>query len=303
MPKKHPPEWGWKAVKYRYIEKLESPSDIVARFKEKHRDVGKSWVKQRIANYEQTGHPNPPPERNASRKRATPRERKWLKKQLCLNPVQFFDQLQVTFKRRFGYKISRKMLAQALKHAGAPGDMDDLPLSMKKVERIARQRSSQKRARFRQAMRGISARQAVWLDESSMADRASVSRLGWAPVGQPAKLAEIFKSSGRLWSLLAAVNLEGFILPACKMIEGGVDDEKFISWAETHLLPQLNPYDYRRLRNSVVVLDNAVIHTQSGFAEMLEEKGCLVLWLSPYSPVGGACVPCSSCTAQDVSRV
>jgi hypothetical protein len=91
MPKKHPPEWGWKAVKYRYIEKLESPSDIVARFKEKHRDVGKSWVKQRIANYEQTGHPNPPPERNASRKRATPRERKWLKKQLCLNPVQFFD--------------------------------------------------------------------------------------------------------------------------------------------------------------------------------------------------------------------
>ena len=41
------------------------------------------------------------------------------------------------------------MLAQALKHAGAPRDMDDLPLSIKKVERIARHRSSQKRALYK----------------------------------------------------------------------------------------------------------------------------------------------------------
>ena len=207
MPKLHPPpEWGWKVVKYRFIERLEKPAAIVARFRQKHRTIGRTWVPvtKCILNYRTSGDPNKREKRGDSR-RATPRERKWLKRTLPHNPVQFLDQLQVAFLRKFQWKISQRMLSQALKTRGLPGDMDDLPLSMKKVERIARQRNARKRSRFlERAVRGLFAEQLVWLDESSMADRASMSRLGWAPVGQPAKLAEMFRSDGRLWSLLAA---------------------------------------------------------------------------------------------------
>ena len=119
-------------------------------------------------------------------------------------------------------------------------------------------RNSAKRRSFRRAVRRIRAAQIIWLDESSMADKASMNRLGWAPVGQAAKLAELFRSDSSLYSLLAAVNLDGFVVPACKLVEGGVNDDKFLEWAHRYLLPQLNPYDNRHLKNSVVVLDNAV---------------------------------------------
>jgi hypothetical protein len=41
-----------------------------------------------------------------------------------------------------------------------------------------------------------------------------------------------------------------------------------------------------------VVLDNAIIHHQPGFLEMLEDIGCLVFFLSPYSPDFSAIEPC-----------
>jgi hypothetical protein len=47
---------------------------------------------------------------------------------------------------------------------------------------------------------------------------------------------------------------------------------------------QLRPFDNRRLKNSIIILDNAIIHTSRKFIRMLERVGCLVLFLSPYSP-------------------
>jgi transposase len=166
-----------------------SPGEIVARFAAKHRSIGTTYVKAKIRNYRQTGNPNARSEAvsRQSERVATTSERKWLKRELHRNPVQFFDQLQGAFRRKFGWRISRKMLSRALKTAGLPGDQDDLKLSLKKVERIARQRNIAKRRSFRRAARRIRAAQIIWLDESSMADKASMHRLGWAPVGQAAK--------------------------------------------------------------------------------------------------------------------
>ena len=68
------------------------------------------------------------------------------------------------------------------------------------------------------------------------------------------------------------------------MIEGGVTDEAFCEWAEVYLIPVLNPFDSRHLENSVVVLDNAGVHHSPRFRRMLQETGCFILYLSPYSP-------------------
>lgn len=176
MPQTHPAEWGWKVVKLRFVRNL-SPSAIVAHFEAKHRSIGMTYVKARIRNYRQTGNPNAKAEsiNRQSERVATRSERKWLKRELLRNPVQFFDQLQVAFTRKFGWRISRKMLSRALKTAGRPGDQEDLKLSLKKVERIARQRNSAKRRSFRRAVRRIRAAQIIWLDESSMADKMGVA--------------------------------------------------------------------------------------------------------------------------------
>ena len=100
MPIVHPAEWGWKCVKYHFTRSL-SPSEIVQCFQQKHRCVGTTWVRSRIKNYRLTGNPNAKADSSRRNTReATRLERKWLKRELLRNPVQFFDQLQTRFKRK-----------------------------------------------------------------------------------------------------------------------------------------------------------------------------------------------------------
>ena len=106
---------------------------------------------------------------------------------------------------------------------------------------------------------------------------------------------EYFSRDGVLRSLLAAVNKDGFVLPACKLVEsdeGGVNDDILWTWAVQNLSPVLNRFDDRLLPNSIVMLDNAIIHHQPRFVRMLQDIGCWVFWLSPYSPDFSAIEPC-----------
>ena len=43
----------------------------------------------------------------------------------------------------------------------------------------------------------------------------------------------------------------------------------------------MNPYPGK---NSVIILDNAKIHHDENLIEILEELGCHVVFLPPYSP-------------------
>jgi hypothetical protein len=53
----------------------------------------------------------------------------------------------------------------------------------------------------------------------------------------------------------------------------GVGDEELLFWAENYLCPNLNPFDGRRLPNSILVLDNATVHHSRAFIAMVEETG------------------------------
>ncbi|CAB4475847.1 unnamed protein product [Rhizophagus irregularis] len=46
-------------------------------------------------------------------------------------------------------------------------------------------------------------------------------------------------------------------------------------------LPQMNEYPNK---NSVIVMDNAKIHHDEKLVESIEQMGCKVLYLPPYSP-------------------
>jgi hypothetical protein len=109
MAPKHPAEWGWKVVKLRFVKGVRTVGEIVAAFRAKHRTVGPTWVKGRLKNYRETGNPNAAVEAitKTSSKDANRRERRFLKRALLRNPVQFYDQLQVKFRRKFKWHISR----------------------------------------------------------------------------------------------------------------------------------------------------------------------------------------------------
>ena len=47
------------------------------------------------------------------------------------------------------------------------------------------------------------------------------------------------------------------------------------------LLPQCNPFPASR---SVIVMDNAQVHRHSIIRDMIEEAGCKLVMLPPYSP-------------------
>jgi hypothetical protein len=190
---------------------------------------------------------------------------------------------------------------------------------------------------------------AAFLDESHF--QPEMPRLyGWGPKGRPITVYRIF-GGDHAYSLLAATNVNGFIRPACLLVDTAytaVDGdcmEKWVSasvcyrrcvcvplgwirstkhilrfgthtfalegigcnlssrmwppgaplagrtltrgtaraWqARTCLLPHLGNYS-RREPNSIVVLDNARVHTHE-FIRLIRSVGTRVIFLPPYSP-------------------
>jgi transposase len=61
------------------------------------------------------------------------------------------------------------------------------------------------------------------------------------------------------------------------LFDGTCNTEVFNQWLEFELLPEL-------VCGTVLVLDNATFHKSSRTREIVEEVGCELLYLPPYSP-------------------
>ena len=59
--------------------------------------------------------------------------------------------------------------------------------------------------------------------------------------------------------------------------EGYCNTEVVVAWVEKVLIPELSEKD-------LVVLDHASLHKSSRIKELIEEAGCDLLFLPPYSP-------------------
>ena len=78
-------------------------------------------------------------------------------------------------------------------------------------------------------------------------------KFGRAGKGKKA-MAPVFlkRADGTLVSVLAALTIDGFDLDCCRVVEGAIDYERYRDWILDDVGPTLNPYDSRRLPNSVV---------------------------------------------------
>ena len=130
-----------------------------------------------------------------------------------------------------------------------------------------------KRAAFRREAERIDPGRLVFLDEAGF-NLAMYANHGWSSRGERLVEAVPFQR-GKNFSVLGAMSLSGMVCTLQK--EGSikrVDLEEFLT---RELLPKLE-------RGSVLVLDNARSHHGGGLARIVEEAGCSLLYLPPYSP-------------------
>jgi transposase len=119
----------------------------------------------------------------------------------------------------------------------------------------------------------IDARRLVFVDE--MGTNTSLSPLyGWAKKGERV-YSLVPRNRGKNTTLLSSMSVEG--MGASLAVEGATDREVFETYVERVLAPGLR-------RGQLVVMDNLTAHKGERVKELIEEQGCKLLYLPPYSP-------------------
>jgi transposase len=129
------------------------------------------------------------------------------------------------------------------------------------------------RSLWRIELGGIDAERLVFVDE--MGAHTSLAPLyAYAPVGERAFF-EVPRNRGKNTTLITSLNAQG--MGPSMAVEGGTTARVFETYTERLLAPALKP-------GQVVVMDNLGAHRPKKIRQMIEEKGCELLYLPSYSP-------------------
>jgi transposase len=113
----------------------------------------------------------------------------------------------------------------------------------------------------------------VFVDE--MRAHTSLSPIyTYSPKGRRA-YCSVPRNRGKNTTLLSCMSLEG--MGASLVVEGATNREAFEAYIERVLSPELRP-------GQVVVMDNLAAHKGERIRELIEGRGCELLYLPPYSP-------------------
>ncbi len=119
----------------------------------------------------------------------------------------------------------------------------------------------------------LDVRRLVFVDECGT--HTSLAPLyAWAPHGRRAH-AKVARNRGKNTTLLASISVEG--LGPCVVVEGETSAEVFEAYVEQALAPMLK-------EGRSVVMDNLSAHKGKKVRQLVEARGCRLLFLPPYSP-------------------
>lgn len=113
----------------------------------------------------------------------------------------------------------------------------------------------------------------VYSDETGIDDN-EVSDAGWAPKGERCHDQKKAERTTR-YNITAALNKNLLFAPF--VFEGYSNKAIYETYVEHVLAPALKP-------GMFVIIDNASFHKSIRVKELIEERGCKVIFLSPYSP-------------------
>ena len=97
----------------------------------------------------------------------------------------------------------------------------------------------------------------------------------WAPKGQRAYWSVPHNRGANTTTVLSSMSAEG--MGPSLTVEGPTTSVVFETYVKHVLAPTLR-------RSQVVVMDNLSAHKGEGIKELIEERGCEVVYLPPYSP-------------------
>jgi len=97
---------------------------------------------------------------------------------------------------------------------------------------------------------------------------------GYSPQGERLKLSAP-RNRGKNTTLLASITLEG--MGPSLAVEGSTTKEVFEAYLEHVLLPELG-------EDQVVIMDSLPAHKRAKVRELIEGRGCELLYLPGYSP-------------------
>jgi transposase len=139
---------------------------------------------------------------------------------------------------------------------------------------IASERDEDARGLWRWLARHFDAKRLVFIDESGF--NTSMTRLrARAPRGKRT-YGKVPRNRGKNQTLIASITLEGGMGEAM-CIKGGTDGAVFEAYVEKFLAPSLH-------EGQVVVLDGLGAHRSERVREIIEGRGCDLVFLPPYSP-------------------
>ncbi|CEL60039.1 hypothetical protein RSOLAG1IB_12299 [Rhizoctonia solani AG-1 IB] len=121
------------------------------------------------------------------------------------------------------------------------------------------------------------ARQFIFVDETRINRITPCRHIGRSVLGSRACRRDYFVR-GKSYSGIAAISLDG--IRHFDAVPGAANGQLFNIFIE-NLLDTMNPWPQD---NSVLVMDNASIHKTRGIRELVEARGCRLLYLPPYSP-------------------
>ncbi len=122
-------------------------------------------------------------------------------------------------------------------------------------------------------VRGIEARRLVFVDECG-ANISLVPLYAWSRRGMRAP-AKAPRNWGKNVTLLSSMSIKG--MGPSLAVEGATTGGVFEAYLEAVLAPTLSP-------GEVVVMDNLSAHKGSRVREIVEGRGCELMYLPPYSP-------------------
>jgi transposase len=113
----------------------------------------------------------------------------------------------------------------------------------------------------------------VFVDE--MGTNTSLSPIyAWAPKGRRAHCS-VPRNRGKNTTLLSSMSFSG--MGPSLAVDGPTDREVFEAYVERVLAPTLRA-------GQVLVMDNLSVHKGERVRELIEHRGCQLLYLPPYSP-------------------
>ena len=137
----------------------------------------------------------------------------------------------------------------------------------------ASERKEEERSQWREQTKELDASKFVFIDESG--SNIALTRLyARAPKGKRAR-GTLPRNRGKNMTLISSLSLQG--LGESLIVDGSANTELFELYIEQILAPSLEP-------GQMVIMDNLSIHKGKKVRQLIEARGCQVLFLPAYSP-------------------